>query len=274
MAAENFMNARARKKSPTSMTTPPTTSTTHMSLIVPVPLISAAVEPIRRPPIAFAHRGARAHAPENTLEAFRRALDLGATGLETDAWLTADGHVVLDHGGVVKRGLRRRPVADVARADLPPSIPSLAELYEACGSAFELSVDVGTPDTGPAVVAAARAADPGAPKRLWLCHEDHALLAAWRAELPDVHLVNSVRLRAVREGAERRAATLAATGVDGVNLHYTEWSGGLTALFHRFDLVCFGWDAQHERVILDLVRMGIDGVYGDHVDRLVAVVGG
>ncbi|MGA1075335.1 MAG: glycerophosphodiester phosphodiesterase, partial [Ilumatobacteraceae bacterium] len=51
------------------------------------------------PPIMFAHRGARAHAPENTIEAFQLALRLGATGLESDAWLTADGVVVLDHDG-------------------------------------------------------------------------------------------------------------------------------------------------------------------------------
>ena len=60
------------------------------------------------PPVGFAHRGARAHAPENTLEAFALALRLGATGLETDAWLTADGQVVLDHDGVVKVGRRKR----------------------------------------------------------------------------------------------------------------------------------------------------------------------
>lgn len=179
---------------------------------------------------------------------------------------------MLDHDGMAKRGLRRRPIAEVARTDLPPTVPTLDELYAACGAAFELSVDVGTPETGPAVVAAARAADPGAPKRLWLCHEDHRLLAEWRDDHPDVHLVNSVRLRTVKEGAERRAATLAATHVDGVNLHYTEWTGGLTALFHRFERLCFGWDAQHERVIRDLVRMGIDGVYSDHVDRLAAVL--
>ena len=40
-------------------------------------------------PIMFAHRGARAHAPENTLEAFALGLRLGATGLESDVWLTA-----------------------------------------------------------------------------------------------------------------------------------------------------------------------------------------
>ena len=55
-------------------------------------------------PIAFAHRGARAHAPENTIEAFKLGLRLGATGLESDVWLTADGIPVLDHDGVVRAG--------------------------------------------------------------------------------------------------------------------------------------------------------------------------
>jgi glycerophosphoryl diester phosphodiesterase len=223
-----------------------------------------------------------AHAPENTLEAFRRALAMGATtlgaggaaGLETDAWLTSDGAVVLVHDGVVRRGVRRRPIAEARRADLAPTIPTLDELYAECGTNFELSVDVGDPAAAPAVVEAARAAHPGAPKRLWLCHPDHRLLAEWRQEFPDVHLLNSVRLRTVKEGAERRAAELAAAGVDGINLHYTEWTGGLAALVHRFELVGFGWDAQHERVIRELVAMGVDGVYSDHVDRLVNVLGG
>ena len=57
--------------------------------------------------ITFAHRGGRADLPENTLPAFRRALELGARGLETDARLSADGEVVLVHDERVRRGLRR-----------------------------------------------------------------------------------------------------------------------------------------------------------------------
>ena len=59
--------------------------------------VSQPLPSLRRPPIGFAHRGGMAHAPENTLEAFRLALRLGASGLESDAWLTADGVVVLHH---------------------------------------------------------------------------------------------------------------------------------------------------------------------------------
>lgn len=43
------------------------------------------------------HRGARGLAPENTLTAFRAALDLGVTTLELDVGLTRDGHVVIAH---------------------------------------------------------------------------------------------------------------------------------------------------------------------------------
>ena len=95
-----------------------------------------------RPPIAFAHRGARAHAPENTLEAFHLALRLGATGLESDVWLTADGHAVLDHGGTVGGRMRRTPIARHERSRLPDHLTTLPELYRACGTDFHLSVDI------------------------------------------------------------------------------------------------------------------------------------
>lgn len=48
-------------------------------------------------PRLYAHRGAAVELPENTLEAFRRALDVGANAIETDCHVTRDGHVVLAH---------------------------------------------------------------------------------------------------------------------------------------------------------------------------------
>jgi glycerophosphoryl diester phosphodiesterase len=54
-------------------------------------------------PILFAHRGDLAHAPENTLPAFQQAIQKGADGVELDAKLTADGHVVVIHDSTVDR---------------------------------------------------------------------------------------------------------------------------------------------------------------------------
>lgn len=53
--------------------------------------------------INFAHRGASGYCPENTMAAFSRALELGATGIETDVQMTQDGHLVLIHDETLLR---------------------------------------------------------------------------------------------------------------------------------------------------------------------------
>jgi len=226
---------------------------------------------LRQPPIGFAHRGARAHAPENTIDAFELARRLGATGIESDVWHTSDGIPVLDHDGVVGGAFRRRPIRDVASDALPPHIPTLEALFAACGTDFDLSLDVKDPGALDATVAVCRAA--GIAERTWLCHHDWQLVATWRQQHDDVRLVDSTRLRAMRSGPERRAAELANAGIDAVNLHHTDWTGGLTTLFHRFEVFTFGWDAQLDRTLTELLDIGIDAVYSDHVDRMVDALG-
>ena len=191
-------------------------------------------------------------------------MKLGAGGLESDVWLTADGVPVLDHDGRV----RRRPIRVSERAALPAHIPSLADLFDVCGTDFELSLDLKDAAAVGAVLAVAREAgmDPG---RVWLCGEDWETVATWRALSADVRLVSSCRLRHMKEGPERRAADLAGAGIDAVNMHATDWTLGLTTLFHRFERHAFAWDAQHSRVLEALLGMGVDAVYSDHVDRMV-----
>src|SRR5919112_1079510 len=54
-------------------------------------------------PVNLAHRGASALAPENTIEAFRLAVEAGAGGLELDVHMTHDGHIVVIHDATVDR---------------------------------------------------------------------------------------------------------------------------------------------------------------------------
>ncbi|HRE03321.1 MAG TPA: glycerophosphodiester phosphodiesterase, partial [Ilumatobacteraceae bacterium] len=79
-------------------------------------------------PIAFAHRGGKAHAPENTIEAFTLGLQMGATGIESDVWLTSDGVPVLDHDGEVRIRLAKKRIPDLRRDQLPTYIPTLEEM--------------------------------------------------------------------------------------------------------------------------------------------------
>lgn len=54
-------------------------------------------------PIIYSHRGASAYAPENTMSAFRKGIEMGAKGIENDIHLTKDGHIVVCHDADVKR---------------------------------------------------------------------------------------------------------------------------------------------------------------------------
>ena len=68
-----------------------------------------------------AHRGSSDDAPEHTLHAFRRAIDVGADALECDVRLTKDGHLVCVHDRRIDRTSNGRGVV---------STLELAELTE------------------------------------------------------------------------------------------------------------------------------------------------
>lgn len=220
-------------------------------------------------PILFAHRGASAYSPENTLESFSLALKLGATGLESDIWATRDGVLVLDHDGVVKSRLRSKPIAEFDRSALPAHIPSLEQLLQHCGTHYQLSLDIKDPIVFETIEKIVTNIDESMLERMWLCHPSSELLMSKRESMLHCKLVDSTRLAKIKEGPERRAANLASSGIEACNMHHTDWNGGLVALFHRFNIVTFGWDMQHESVLENAIRMGLDGVFSDWPDRMI-----
>ena len=226
-------------------------------------------------PIGFAHRGGMAHAPQNSLAAFERALAMGATGLESDARTTADGAVVLHHDSRFRPPLPHlgtRKVRAARRADLPAAVLSPKDLYESCGTDFQFSVDIKDPDAAPGMVEAARRAGAETCGRLWLCAGSLRLLEEWRDRWSDVRLVLSTRRRLMEHGPERLAARLSRKGIDAVNMPHADWTGGTAVLFHRFGVLAFGWDAQHDRTLSELLDAGLDAVYSDHVDRMMNAI--
>jgi glycerophosphoryl diester phosphodiesterase len=71
---------------------------------------------VKRPSV-IAHRGASDNSPEHTLAAYRRALDVGADGLECDVRLTADGHLVCVHDRRIERTSNGRGVLSTMRLE-------------------------------------------------------------------------------------------------------------------------------------------------------------
>ena len=77
----------------------------------------------------IAHRGASAAAPENTLEAFHLARELGADWVELDARRTADHQVIVHHDAHLADG---RAIVELDRAELPSHICDLTDALDAC----------------------------------------------------------------------------------------------------------------------------------------------
>lgn len=105
----------------------------------------------------FAHRGASAYAPENTLAAFQLALRQDADAIELDAKLTADGHVVVIHDQSVDRTtahtgrVRELTLAEIRRMDAGSHfdvafrgepVPTLEEVFKAVGQLTFINVEL------------------------------------------------------------------------------------------------------------------------------------
>ena len=74
---------------------------------------------------AQGHRGARGLAPENTLPAFERALDIGVTTLELDVGVTADGVVVVAHDPYLNPAITRNAAGQWLPPGKGPTLKSL-----------------------------------------------------------------------------------------------------------------------------------------------------
>ena len=108
-------------------------------------------------PTVIAHRGDKAHAPENTLAAFELAAEKGADAIEFDVKLTADGQVIVLHDQTVDRttngkgNVSRLPLAALRDLDAgawfserfrAERIPTLEEVFETVGKRLLMNVEL------------------------------------------------------------------------------------------------------------------------------------
>lgn len=214
-------------------------------------------------PISFAHRGGAGPAHENSIPAFQAALRAGVPGLESDTWLTSDGVAVLDHDGLIDG----EPIGLIKRADLPEHVPTIDELYEECGTDFQLSLDV--IDTRAATPVADSAREHGALANLWLV-APWGSVRAWRSIDPEVHIIANVPVARIGPGFATGLKAIRGAGICGINLPYTWWNPLWVRRVHNAGLLAFGWHAHKPWQIEYLHRIGCDGIYSDTVAALVA----
>ena len=170
-------------------------------------------------PKVIAHRGASAYAPENTLAAFREARRRGATWVEIDVKLTADGVPIVMHDSSLKRTMGvDRMVAETNRADLPADVPTFEETISlladlGLGCNVEIKPCEGREaETGRVTVETLRRCWPASlPAPLLSSFKDVSLVAA-REAAPEI--ARALLIDRIEEGWRARAEAVAAVGVN------------------------------------------------------------
>ncbi|MGL5054981.1 MAG: glycerophosphodiester phosphodiesterase [Fusobacteriaceae bacterium] len=104
----------------------------------------------------YAHRGASGYAPENTISAFKKAIEMGAQGIELDVQFSKDGVVMVMHDDTLDRttnGLGRLEnytLEELKRLDAgfwfsskykDEKIPTLEEVIEILPKKFKLNIE-------------------------------------------------------------------------------------------------------------------------------------
>jgi len=236
--------------------------------------------------LIVAHRGASHAAPENTLAAFRAAVDLGADGIEFDVQRTADGMLVVFHDATLERTtngrgpLRQLPLADLKALDAGgwfhasaagERIPTLDETIGALPAPVRLFVEI---KQGPAfdggIVDALvnRLAHADVTGRCEVSSFDHPSLKRFTMAAPDIPTGILFSARLMDPVA---AATLA-----GAAALHPEWdliAPDLVPLAHSHGLAVVAWTVSTADQMERLAAMEVDAIITDLPDLAGRVLG-
>jgi glycerophosphoryl diester phosphodiesterase len=237
-----------------------------------------------RVPWVIAHRGASGHAPENTFAAFRRAIELGATFIETDLHLTRDAKFVAIHDATLERTTNGQgSVHDATLAELRKldaghwydrefsgeRIPTLEEILEFSRQNdvvfyLEVKYDVAW-GMHHSLVAAIRKAENAA--RTIVISFDPATVAAVR------HVDPAIMVGLLAEDTDQAAhpdlvKTAVRAGARQLCLQSRILTTELVSDAHASDLQVVTWTINDAEGMRGAVRAGVDGIMTDLPDRL------
>ena len=242
-------------------------------------------EPSHRKPADFlriGHRGASGECPENTLCSFRRAIELGVGMIECDLQLTADGHVVVIHDFTLERtttghGRVRETRLDAIRACdagawrsprfAGERVPTLEETLDEVLPRARLNLELKSEGEDSRLVLATLAAvsQRGAVDRVIFSSFDMEMLEHVRDASPHAR-IGVLWSRGPFDEAFRFADAL---GAVALHPYAGEVTGDLVRECSDRGLMVNVWTVNQVDRMVELVRLGVDGVISDHPGRLL-----
>ncbi|MBA2299874.1 MAG: hypothetical protein H0W22_03775 [Chloroflexi bacterium] len=246
----------------------------------------------RARPLVIAHRGHSLEVPENTLAAYRRAIELGTEMIEADVNLTRDGELVMIHDWTLDRttsgsgNVREATLDEVRGLDAGSwfgpeftglRVPTTAETIDlARDSGVMMCFEVKGADPDEADEIALRLVDLLASRDAlgWalMSSYHHRAMARARARVPELMLAPERLPDDVpAEPAEalRQAQALEARIIQN---HYALLTPELVDHLHRADVAVWAWPTTEPQSIVDSIAVGADAVMGDDVTAMVEAV--
>jgi glycerophosphoryl diester phosphodiesterase len=228
-----------------------------------------------RRPLLLGHRGARHHAPENTLAAFDLALQHGCDGFEFDVRLTRDHRAVICHDLLyrglsveksVYRELSRRGERSLAGAPAqsPSLVPCLDDVVKAyCARAY-LDIELKVSGLEKATVQTLAQHKPPA-ERFVVTSFFPEILRELRSRSPRVPIGFITDNRKHIAAWEKLDAELR---LQVVAAHHKLVTGALLDEVHAAGKQLFVWTVNRERQMLQLADMGVDALISDDTELL------
>lgn len=223
--------------------------------------------------LVIAHRGASGAKPENTVAAFEEAARLGADMVELDVRRTADGALVVHHDAAVA-GVGT--IVELSRADLPASVPTLADALEACagmGVNIEIKNSPIDPDYDEGDAVAGAVAGLVLAKRL----QDRVIVSSFNLATVDAVRAASSRvptaLLTVPALDQKWAIDIAAErGHAAWHPHHTSVTADLVDAAHAAGLRVNTWTVDDPARMRELAAMGVDGIVTNLPDVGIATL--
>ncbi|NMC07549.1 MAG: glycerophosphodiester phosphodiesterase [Candidatus Lokiarchaeota archaeon] len=235
--------------------------------------------------IIFAHRGASGHAPENTIESFDLAIEMGTKALETDVKATLDGQLVFFHDHGVGKFPLYRPLLTMTASQLQhrlkhqagvqvPRVVDAFLYYRRKKLLHEITWSIDVPshlviDRLMAIAKAFRNED-----TLYICNEQLGPLIRWGSDgMPRDRLVWSIRDKQIAQlGPDGIVAACKRHGITTVNVKEGWLSKRLARAIHDAGLHLFIWDCHDERRIERVLSLHPDAIYSNYPDLAAQLV--
>ncbi len=217
--------------------------------------------------LVLGHRGASAHARENTVEAFALAAQQGADGVELDVRRTADNQLVVHHDPTLSDGstLVTRNLDEIRT--VAPHVPTLEEAMTACVGLI-VNVEIKNWSAEPDFDADERVAAATAEWLVGHGWENQVLVSSFNPQTIDVvkaewPALATGQLVGTGVDPQETLAWVADRGHQSVNPNWSSIAdaGTLVAGAHRHGLWVLPWTVDDPGVIRSLYEAGATGVF-------------